>query len=74
MSWSAQLGICGILIALGLYGMFAPYEWNVLRLKWGVSGLFSDETNRTIPKVIGSLLILAGIILAIATAFGYRMK
>lgn len=69
-----QLLIGGVALLVGLYGVFAPYRWNILRLKRRFARRSSDETNERIPKIIGTILILIGLIILIPSGFGVRFE
>jgi uncharacterized membrane protein len=54
-------------ILLGLCGWLLPYRWNVLRLRRHLARLVSEKINRLIPKVVGTALIIIGLIVVIVT-------
>lgn len=64
-----QMLIGGACILIGVLGWVLPYRWNPLRLKRGFARMLSEKTNLMIPKVVGSILIIAGIAIAIVTIF-----
>ncbi len=49
--------------ALGAYGIFAPYRWNLLRLKQRWARYLSPEANARVPKVVGAVLLAGGVVL-----------
>jgi hypothetical protein len=63
-----QLGLGALAVLIGVSGWILPYRWNLLRLRRGLASLVSENVNNSIPKVVGSVLILAGIAVLIATA------
>jgi hypothetical protein len=63
-----QLGIGVGCLLIGLSGWLLPFRWNLLRLRRRWASMISEETNKNIPKIVGSILILLGIVLLIATA------
>ncbi|MBN1345855.1 MAG: hypothetical protein JXQ73_24405 [Phycisphaerae bacterium] len=63
-----QLGAGALSLVVGLSGWLLPYKWNLLRLRRGFASLFSEKVNNAIPKVVGSLLILAGVAILVGTA------
>lgn len=66
-----QLGVGALCLIIGLSGWLLPYRWNLLRLRRGLAGLVSDNVNQLIPKVVGSILILVGLLILIgSTAVG----
>jgi hypothetical protein len=69
-----QLAFAGLLLVLGLLAWFLPYKWNIFKLKRSLARLFSEQTNKMIPKVIGAILTLAGITMLAATALGYKVS
>jgi hypothetical protein len=54
-------------LLIGLSGWLLPYRWNLLRLRGLWARLVSEQINLKIPKVMGSLLIIIGLIVVIAT-------
>ena len=46
---------------LGLWGLFVPYKWNILRLKRAWGQHLSERKNLMIPKVLGAVLLICGI-------------
>ena len=58
-----QLLIGGALLLAGLWGLFAPYRWNILRLKGSVARHLSDRVNQAIPRYVGGFLAAMGILL-----------
>lgn len=69
-----QIGIAFLAIALGASGWLLPYRWNLLRLRRGLRSLFPENVNQAIPKIIGSILIVVGIALLVATAVVGRFQ
>lgn len=61
-------------ILLGLGGWFLPYRWNLLRLRRGLAKMVSEKVNKIIPKVVGSLLIVIGLIVVIETMLVGRLE
>jgi hypothetical protein len=61
----AFLGVAGMLLGVG--GWSIPFRWNPLRLKRPFANLLSDEANAMVPKVLGSLLIVIGVIASIGS-------
>jgi hypothetical protein len=60
-----QLLIGGALLLAGLWGLFAPYRWNVFRLKRSVAQHLSERVNQAIPRYVGGFLAAMGIVLLI---------
>ncbi len=55
------------LTLLGLWGLFIPYKWNILRLKRAWGQHLSERKQHMIPKVLGAILLVCGIgVLAVA--------
>ena len=69
-----QLGIGALVLIVGITGWVLPYRWNLLRLRRVFSGLVSEQTNRKIPKIIGSVLIIAGLAAVVATLSGVKFS
>jgi hypothetical protein len=63
-----QFAIGAALIFLGLAGWLLPYEWNILKLKRFAARHLSEETQRRVPKIVGTVCLLAGVAILIATA------
>jgi hypothetical protein len=57
----------GVCILIGLSGWFLPYRWNVLRFRRLLSRLVSERVNRIVPKVVGSILVIIGLIIVLVT-------
>ena len=53
---------------LGILGWVLPYGWNILRLGRIVSRVLPESVNLVIPKVLGTILILSGVLIVIGTA------
>ena len=64
----------GAAIVLGLSGWLLPYRWNLLRLRRGLDRLVSERINLMIPKIIGSILVVVGLIIVIATLFAGKTE
>jgi hypothetical protein len=47
-----------------------PYRFNPLRLKKFVAGMLSEEANLKVPKVVGTIFIIGGVIALIVTMAG----
>ena len=63
-----QLGIGALALVAGTSGWLLPYEWNLLRLRRGFARLVPEHVNRIIPKVVGTILAVAGIAILAGTA------
>lgn len=63
-----QLGIGATCLLVGLSGWLLPFRWNLLRLRRRWAGLVSEETNKRVPKIVGSVLMLFGVVILVATA------
>ncbi|HSL20605.1 MAG TPA: hypothetical protein VK886_03655 [Vicinamibacterales bacterium] len=59
-----------VAIVVGLSGWFLPYKWNVLRLRARYASLVSERVNLAVPKVVGTVLALSGVLIAYMTATG----
>ncbi len=69
-----QLVVGALALALGLSGWLLPYRWNLLRLRRGLAGLLPERWNHAIPKIVGTVLTLAGIAILIATGVFGRFQ
>ena len=54
-------------IGVGLLGWIIPYRWNPLRFKRVFRRFMSEKTNRLVPRVVGTILILGGIAIAVGS-------
>ena len=53
--------------ALGLSGWLLPYRWNILKLKRSLARHLSERTNLIIARSFATILILAGVVIAVLT-------
>ena len=58
-------------IFLGSLGWILPYRWNILRIRRPFSRLLSESVNVLVPKIIGTALILWGLVIIIGAALGW---
>jgi uncharacterized membrane protein len=65
-----QYVLAGLAILLGVVGWVVPYRFNPLRLKKFVAGMLSEEANLKVPKVVGTIFIIGGVIALIVTMAG----
>jgi len=71
-SESKEVLLIGVLaVAVGVSGWLLPYRYNLLRLKRLVSGFLSEEANRRVPKIVGSILIVVGLVLIVGALAGW---
>lgn len=59
-----------VALLLGVSGWLLPYKWNLLRLRARYAKYVSERTNQALPKILGTILMIAGILIAIVTAQG----
>ena len=52
-------------ILAGILAWVLPYRWNLFRLKRILADRFSEKVNHSVPKVIGSILMVLGIVLIV---------
>ncbi len=71
---ATQLGTGVLCIVVGLSGWLVPYRWNILRLRRLFRDALPESQNRMVPKVIGTILIIVGAIVLIATAVIGRLE
>ncbi|MDA8020714.1 MAG: ankyrin repeat domain-containing protein [Thermoanaerobaculia bacterium] len=57
-------------IGIGVSGWLVPYRYNVLRLRSFFASALSQEANERVPKIVGSLLIAAGILVVLGSFLG----
>jgi hypothetical protein len=69
-----QLGIGALCLVVGVSGWLLPYRWNLLRLRRGLDLLLSENIREAVPKVIGAVLILAGVGIVAGTAIVGKFK
>jgi len=67
-----QLGVGAVCLIVGISGWVLPYRWNLLRVKRAWGKYFSEETNRKIPKVVGTVLVVVGLVVLIGTLLGMK--
>jgi len=71
-----QLGIGLTCIILGLLGWLPPHDRNILGFSGGLSRprllytLLPKAVNRAIPRIIGAVLLIAGVVILIGTIVG----
>jgi hypothetical protein len=61
-------------IVVGLLGWLLPYRWNILRFRRALASLLSESANLMVPKVVGSILLLAGLAIVIATVVNGKFE
>jgi hypothetical protein len=59
-------GIAAVIV--GASGWLLPFRWNVLRLRRLFASLLSEDRQKLVPKIVGSLCILVGVVVLAATA------
>jgi hypothetical protein len=69
-----QLGIGALVLAVGASGWLLPFEWNLLRLRRLLGHLVPEHINRAVPKVVGTILIVAGLAILVGTAVLGKFK
>lgn len=69
-----QLGGGLLFVVLGLAAWLLPYRWNVFRLKRLYRDFVSERVNRLIPKMVGTILLLFGVLLLLATALVGKLQ
>ncbi|MEZ4713247.1 MAG: hypothetical protein R3A44_39030 [Caldilineaceae bacterium] len=52
-----------VLILVGLSGWLLPYEYNLLKPKRLYRNMLPEQINRLLPKILGSLFIIGGLIM-----------
>lgn len=57
-----------VLIVIGTLGWVLPQRWNILRIKRRYASFVPERLLMLFPKLMGSILILAGSVLLIASA------
>jgi hypothetical protein len=71
---AGQFGIGSLCIACGIAAWLLPYRWNPFRLKRIVGQLLSPETNKIVPRIIGTILGLLGVAILVGTAIVGKFK
>lgn len=51
-----------IILLVGILALVLPYRWNPFRLKATFASRVSDGVNRAVPKVIGWICIVIGVL------------
>lgn len=62
-----QIGAGLLCIVFGLSGWLLPYRWNILRFRRVLRSLLPERVNQLVPKVVGTVLTVAGAIVVIGT-------
>jgi len=62
-----QLGIGVLALVAGIAAWALPYKWNPFRLKRLFASILSEEANKLVPKIIGTVLVLIGAAILIGT-------
>jgi len=67
----AQQVALGLLaIVLGLSGWILPYRFSLLRLRWVFAAMVPERVSRAMPKVVGTVLVAAGVALLAGALLG----
>lgn len=61
-----MLGVSVLCLGVGLLGLVLPHRFNPLRLRRILGGLVSEGVDRTVPKVLGWLLLALGVVFLVA--------
>jgi len=69
-----QLGLGAVCLIIGASGWLLPYRWNLLRLRRGLDALLSEGARQAVPKIIGTILAVAGCAILIGTAVIGKFK
>jgi hypothetical protein len=69
-----QLGIGALCLVGGIAAWVLPYRWNPFRLKRLFAGVLSDEANQVVPKILGTILTLAGAAILLGTLVVGKFK
>lgn len=62
-----QIGIGALVLGAGIAAWILPYRWNPFRLKRLFASVLSEETNKFVPKVIGTVLVVIGVAILVGT-------
>ena len=62
-----QLGIGALALTAGVAAWALPYHWNPFRLKRLFAAILSEEANKLVPRIIGTILALFGAAILVAT-------
>ena len=69
-----QLGLGLVCIILGLLGWLPPYDRNIFGFTKGhlrtglLYALLPKKANRAVPRIVGTILLSAGVFILIGTA------
>lgn len=56
-----------VAVAVGVSGWVMPPKWNLLKLKARYAKSVSEATNLKIARAVGTMLIVAGVLIAVVT-------
>jgi hypothetical protein len=59
------LVVASLLIAVGLLGLVLPYRFNIFRLKRFAAVLLPERYHHMVPRIVGSLALLLGIVVGV---------
>ena len=66
---SETLLMSGLAVVVGMLGWILPYRWNPFRPKRFVEHFIPERFRPAVPKVISSLILLAGLVMLAGTLF-----
>ena len=69
-----QVTLGALALVVGALGWLLLYEWNLLRLRRGLSRLFPEHINRVFPKIAGTILVVIGVCILVGTAIVGRFQ
>jgi hypothetical protein len=66
---ATKLVVLGLaMVAIGLSGWVLPHKWNLLRVRGSLGRRLPEGTQRAIPRVVGTLAILGGLLTVLLAA------
>lgn len=71
---SEQLAIGVGAIITGLAAWLLPYRWNIFRLRRVFGDSLPDRVSRMVPKIIGTIALVIGILILVGTLTVGKLK
>jgi hypothetical protein len=69
-----QLAI-GVALLIGALAAWSlPFRWNPFRLKRLLAQFVSPEMDRKVPKIVGTIMAIAGVAILVATVVVGKFK
>lgn len=50
-----------VFVIVGISGWLLPYRWNLLRLQRSIALMLSEEMDRRMPRILGTVMVFVGL-------------